>query len=344
MKQKIIILLAFIAINTVFAQTNLQKAVYYELGGDAFKSGIGYDIRGGFGESKFGWSAHATLNETQIAWINYAPFYGSYAPVSLGGSLLFGTTHAVEIGLGVRPRRHTTTKQVPNLNNPQNYDTYTCPSISMDLMPMIAYRFQPKNKYFFGKIYLTPYAFGELSNATYGKLNWFPLSEVQYSLMGLDLGFNIFEEEKPDENPKKLQHSLLLDNGLGIVYDLRFNRQNKKIDYAIEIGAGLRTFASQYQPSAAPQNWHLRGTALFGKGKTRLEAGLQASYGQIFYYPTNATEPTAKNDFFIGFPVGFRYQYPHSGFFARAYVLPAFALNTVYSQNITTAFGLGYTF
>ena len=317
------------SLTSLFAQHTFQKAAYFELGGIAFKSGVGYDIRSRSDSSKWGWSAHGTINEGGLlpSVLNYGNLY---APVSLGGSILYGTSHCVEVGASVRPRLHYIGKENP-------LGAYTAyKSVSLDIAPFVGYRYQPKNKDFFLKFYVIPISLGELSDGRYGSLNWFPLSEVQSSLAGLDLGFSL--NEATVSTPRKtMQHSVFLDFNNGLNYDIRFNQPSKKISYALGVALLPSIIDNPLLRTVS-----LRASALFGQERACLEVGLQATYvntsfSYLGYIPNRGIV--------VGVPLGFRYQYARSGFFARAYVMPSVQINQPnYIPNIGTSFGLGYTF
>ena len=134
---------------------------------------------------------------------------------------------------------------------------------------------------------------------------------------------------------------------MGLVYDLRINRLNKKVDYAVSVGFGKRDFGSVFSPpTVGVENVHLRGTAIFGKSRTSFEAGLQVSHAVLAIYDGSSPEFFLYKTLIAGFPIGFRYQYPHRGFFARAYIMPAFELlpSSSFYPTLTTGISAGYTF
>jgi hypothetical protein len=353
MSQKSILFLFFLlcAAPLAKAQTEAQTqyAAFYELGGNSFLGGVGVDRRVRYEDSKFSWAANATLNLGALL----PPRYGnSYAPFSVAVSGLVGKTHSFEVGLGLRPRLHGVSKTYEAKEYSEGYISHYYQNISMDILPTIGYRVQPADGRFFGKFYFSPWGWGERADGKYGLLNWFPISEVQYSLAGLCLGFNLNKiSESDDETERKtLQHSVLLDYAQGITYDLRINRPGN-ISFAASIGVGARTFGTQYSPHYGLEDWNLRGTALFSdamlaKKTAVFEAGLQVSHGHISYYETVGGIGITKeqNAIFIGLPIGFRLQYPTRGLMARVYILPNFALSVNAIPNVTAGLGLGYSF
>jgi hypothetical protein len=328
------------------AQTAIQAqyAAFYEIGGNSFVRGVGVDRRVRYEGSRFSWAANATFNQGRLL----PPQYGNvYAPVSVAVSGLMGSTHSLEVGLGVRPRVHGVGKTYEAKEYSDGYITHFYQNISLDILPTVGYRVQPADGRFFGKIYIVPIAIGEKSNGKYGALNWFPLSEVQYSPIGLCLGFNLNKITENDDEPerKSLQHSVLLDYGQGLTYDLRINRP-ENLSFSASLGFGMRTFGAVYSPHYGLEDWNLRGTAILGKKTAAFEAGVQVSTGILNYY--EETDGTAveqkRNAIFVGVPVGFRLQYPTSGIVARAYILPAFAPAVRSAPTMTACLGLGWSF
>jgi hypothetical protein len=349
MSQKSILFLFFLLCVAPLAQAQTQYAAFYELGGNSFVAGVGVDRLVRYEDSKFSWAANATLNQGALLSQKYGSYY---APVSVAVSGLFGKTHSLEVGLGLRPRLHYVGRTEEAKEYSDGYVTHFYRNISVDILPTIGYRVQPADGRFFSKLYLTPIAIGERSAGKYGTLNWFPLSEVQYSPIGLCLGFNLNKiSENADETERKtLQHSVLLDYGQGITYDLRINRA-ENISFAASIGVGARTFGAQYSPHFGWQDWNLRGTALFtnsmlGTKTAAFEAGLQVSHGHMAYYETvdGLGVQQEQNVLFLGVPVGFRLQYPTSGIIARAYMMPAFTPSVNAIPTLTAGVGVGYSF
>ena len=320
-----------------------QYAAFYELGGNSFKSGVGIDARMRYEGSRFSWAANATLNEGRLAPNRYA----NYAPLSLAVSGLMGSTHSLEVGIGLRPRLHTVGKTYEAKEYSEGYVSHFYQNISLDMLPTVGYRVQPADGRFFGKLYIVPIGIGERSDGKYGTLNWFPLSEVQYSLMGLCLGFNLnkmTENDAENERPH-LQHSVLLDYGQGVTYDLRFNH-NTNVSFTTSVGFGARTFGAVYSPHFGLEDWNVRTTAIVGKKSAAFETGVQFSTGVVQYYEeTNGTIiEQNKSVLLLGVPVGFRLQYPTSGIVARAYMLPAIAPTLRAAPTLTACLGLGWSF
>jgi hypothetical protein len=346
--KKIHFLLLTLLSYSAFAQER-QFATFYELGGDSFQSGLGVDMRNYTSNERVSYSFHATFNTGFLWFERYNIQY--FSPISAGSSFLFGKTHCLELSLSLRPRMHTVAKNYEHPIGSGSFYNNIYDNVSLDVLPSIGYRVQPRNGRFFGRFYLSPWAFGEKSNAQYGLLNWFPLGTLEHSLAGLSLGFNLNHRNEDDVYTKKrFRHSILLDGMQGLGYDLRVNH-TESLDFAGGLTCGINNLSSYNAGDNSDYDWRnisLYGTAIVGKRPAAFEGGVQISHARwvqnLYNASTNESFQAISSELILGFPLGFRLQYPNNGLTARVYALPNVSYTTKVPMSVESHIAVGYTF